>query len=46
MAIFILFKNVTTLYINIFWYVQPLESVFFLQKDKDGNTDVIAQIVV
>ena len=25
-AIFILFKNVTTLYTNIFWYVQPLRS--------------------
>jgi hypothetical protein len=32
MAIFILFKNVTTFYTNIFWYVQPLRSVF-LQKD-------------
>ena len=44
MAIFILFKNVTTFYTNIFWYVQPVRS-FFLQKDTqtlgrtDGNTD-------
>ena len=42
-AIFILFKNVTTLYTIIFWYMLPLESVF-LQKDRqierqtDGNT--------
>ena len=28
MAIFILFKNVTTFYTNIFWYVQPLRSFF------------------
>ena len=27
-AIFILFKNVTTLYTNIFWSVQPLRSFF------------------
>ena len=32
MAIFNLFKNVTTFYTNIFWYVQPLKSCF-LQKD-------------
>ena len=33
-AIFILFKNVTTLYTNIFWYVQPLKSFF-----SDRRTD-------
>ena len=37
MAIFILFKNVTTFYTNIFWYVQPLRS-FFLQKDRQTET--------
>ena len=46
MAIFILFKNVTTFYNNIFWYVQPLRS-FFLQKDthslrrKHGQTALL-----
>ena len=37
MAIFILFKNVTTFYTNIFWYVQPLRS-FFLQKYRHSET--------
>ena len=40
MAIFILFKNVTTFYTNIFWYVQPLRS-FFCRKTlthSDGQT--------
>ena len=48
MAIFILFKNVTTLYTNIFWYVQPLKS-FFFRTDGTGHgnrTDIVAQIVV
>ena len=31
-AIFLLFKNVTTLYTNIFWYGQPLRRVFFCRK--------------
>ena len=37
MAIFILFTNVKTFYTNIFWYVQPLRSVF-LQKDTQKDT--------
>ena len=37
MAIFILFKNMATLYTNIFWYVQPLRR-FFLQKDTQTET--------
>ena len=51
MAIFILFKNVTTLYTNIFWYVQPLKSSQ-TQTDADRQTqterrtDIEAQIVV
>ena len=36
MAIFILFKNVTTFYTDIFWYVQPLRS-FFSDRRKDGR---------
>ena len=41
-------KNVTTLYTNIFWYLHPLKSFVFAerQRQKDGNTDIIAQIVV
>ena len=35
-AIFILFKNVTTLYTNILWYMQPLKSSQ-TQTDADGN---------
>ena len=48
MTIFILFKNATTFYAHIFWYVQPLRR-FFLQKDthSDKNRiDIAAQIVV
>ena len=50
-AIFILFKNVTTFYTHIFWYLHPLES-FFLHKDGQRRTktetctDIVAQIVV
>ena len=35
-AIFILFKNVTTLYNNIYWYVQPLRS-FFSDRQTDAR---------
>ena len=37
-AIFILFKNVTTLYTDIFWYVQPLKSFFSDRTDRHGKT--------
>ena len=42
-AIFILFKNVSTLYTNILWYMQPLKSSQTQtdrrrQTQKDGNT--------
>ena len=49
MVIFILFKNVTTFYANIFWYVQPLRIFFCRKTDTQtlGNrTDGAAQIVV
>ena len=41
MAIFNLFKNVTTFYNNIFWYVQPLRSFFCRKtlKHSDRNTE-------
>ena len=32
-VIFILYKNVTTFYAKFFWYLQPLRSFLFLQKD-------------
>ena len=38
-AIFILFKNVTTFYINIFWYLQPLRFFFRTDRTMDGQTD-------
>ena len=46
-AIFILFKNVTTFYTNIFYHLQPLRSVI-LQKDPqtETRTDIVAKIVV
>ena len=37
MTIFILFKNVTTFYSNIFWYVQPLRS-FFAERHSERHT--------
>ena len=41
MAIFFLFKNVTTLYTNIFSYVHPLRSFFCRKTDRQthGNTN-------
>ena len=55
MAIFILFKNVTTLYTNIFLISAPIKK-FFLQKDTqtdrqtdrqtETRTDIVAKIVV
>ena len=38
MVIFILFKNVTTFYTNIFWYVQPLGSFFCRKTDTQTET--------
>ena len=38
MGFFILFKNVTTFYTNIFWYVQPLRSIF-AERQTDRQTD-------
>ena len=35
-AIFIFLKNVTTLYTNIFWYLQPLRS-FFSDRQTDAR---------
>ena len=39
MAIFILFRNVTTFYSNISWYVQPLRSFFCRKTDRLRQTE-------
>ena len=43
MDIFIIFKNVTTFYSNIFWYVQPLRSFFAERHSEKTHTQTETQ---
>ena len=50
MAIFILFRNVTTFYTNIFLICAAIKKYFFAERQTDtqtdGRTDITAKIVV